>query len=264
MAQKELNARIKQKRDSAANWESKNPVLLNGEIVLVDTSAGELRAKIGDGTKTYKQLAFSDEVLRNLITSKADKTAIPTVNNATLTIQKNGSAVATFTANSATNATANITVPTKTSDLTNNSGFITDIDDFVYVGTDTPASTVKLWINPEGDADTVSSPIIQITNATYTITKSDVNNTLTSNNENLDIVVTVPSGIEVTNFEAAIFNYKSATTKISFSTNTKVAMLGESALLDAPSFTVEKYGMAAIKRIEQNVWLISGNVEVVQ
>lgn len=37
---------------------------------------------------------------------------IPTVNNATLTIQKNGSTVATFTANSSTNTTANITVPT--------------------------------------------------------------------------------------------------------------------------------------------------------
>lgn len=37
---------------------------------------------------------------------------IPTVNNATLTIQKNGSNVATFTANASSNATANITVPT--------------------------------------------------------------------------------------------------------------------------------------------------------
>ena len=50
---------------------------------------------------------------------------IPTVNNATLTIQKNGTNVQTFTANQSTNATANITVPTKTSDLTNDSGFIT-------------------------------------------------------------------------------------------------------------------------------------------
>ena len=50
---------------------------------------------------------------------------IPTVNDATLTIQKNGTDVATFSANSSTNATANITVPTKTSDLTNDSGFIT-------------------------------------------------------------------------------------------------------------------------------------------
>ena len=40
-----------------------------------------------------------------------NKPTIPTVNNATLTIQKNGSTVATFTANSSTNTTANITVP---------------------------------------------------------------------------------------------------------------------------------------------------------
>ena len=58
------------------------------------------------------------------IATKANITDIPTVNNATLTIQKNGSNVATFTANSATNATANIAVPTKTSDLTNDSNFV--------------------------------------------------------------------------------------------------------------------------------------------
>jgi len=54
-----------------------------------------------------------------------DKPTIPTVNNATLTIQKNGTNVQTFTANQSTNATANITVPTQTSELTNNSGFLT-------------------------------------------------------------------------------------------------------------------------------------------
>ena len=37
---------------------------------------------------------------------------LPTVNNATLTIQQNGTAVGTFTANSSTNETVNITVPT--------------------------------------------------------------------------------------------------------------------------------------------------------
>lgn len=40
-----------------------------------------------------------------------DAPEIPVVNNATLTIQKNGVAVQTFTANQSTNATANITVP---------------------------------------------------------------------------------------------------------------------------------------------------------
>lgn len=48
------------------------------------------------------------------------------IGNATLTIQRNGTTVNTFTANASSNVTANITVPTKTSDLTNNSGFITD------------------------------------------------------------------------------------------------------------------------------------------
>lgn len=54
-----------------------------------------------------------------------NKPTIPTVNNATLTIQKNGTTVKTFTANASSNVTANITVPTKTSDITNDSGFVT-------------------------------------------------------------------------------------------------------------------------------------------
>ena len=47
--------------------------------------------------------------------------------NGTLTIQRNGTNVQTFTANQTGNATANISVPTKTSDITNDSGFITGI-----------------------------------------------------------------------------------------------------------------------------------------
>lgn len=42
---------------------------------------------------------------------------IPTVNNATLTIQKNGTTVNTFSANASSNVTANITVPTQASDI---------------------------------------------------------------------------------------------------------------------------------------------------
>ena len=58
-------------------------------------------------------------------TDLSNKPTIPTVNNATLTIQKNGTTVKTFTANASANVTANITVPTKTSELTNDSGYIT-------------------------------------------------------------------------------------------------------------------------------------------
>ena len=55
----------------------------------------------------------------------------PTVNNGTLTIQKNGTNVQTFSANQSGNATANITVPTKTSELTNDSGYVSDLSNYV-------------------------------------------------------------------------------------------------------------------------------------
>lgn len=58
-----------------------------------------------------------------------NKPTIPTVNNATLTIQKNGTNVSTFTANASSNVTANITVPTKVSELTNDSGYKTTDND---------------------------------------------------------------------------------------------------------------------------------------
>ena len=73
-----------------------------------------------------------------------NKPTIPTVNDATLTIQKNGSDVATFTANASSNVTANVTVPTTTSELTNNSDFVSDAS---YVHTDnnfTNAEKTKL------------------------------------------------------------------------------------------------------------------------
>ena len=54
----------------------------------------------------------------------SNKPTIPTVNNGALIIKKNGIDVATFTANQSSKTTADITVPTKTSDLTNDSGFI--------------------------------------------------------------------------------------------------------------------------------------------
>ena len=76
MATKQFNVRIGMKRDTAANWEQNNPVLLNGEIIIVDTASGEVRFKVGDGTKLYKQLPFSDEAVRALISAKEDKISL--------------------------------------------------------------------------------------------------------------------------------------------------------------------------------------------
>lgn len=63
------NVRIKHKRDTSANWTAQNPVLLDGEIIVVDTDNGT-RTKTGDGDKRYSQLPFDDEILRNLIAAR--------------------------------------------------------------------------------------------------------------------------------------------------------------------------------------------------
>ena len=62
------------------------------------------------------------------ITISSDNTisaSQPKVNNGTLTIQKNGTNVATFTANQSSNATANITVPTTVAELSDASAYVT-------------------------------------------------------------------------------------------------------------------------------------------
>ena len=83
---------------------------------------------ITDATSNYVTNSSLTTTLADYVTDTELQTAIgniPTVNNATLTIQKNGTTVNTFTANASSNVTANITVPTATSDLINDSGFIT-------------------------------------------------------------------------------------------------------------------------------------------
>ena len=76
----------------------------------------------------------------------ATTSQIPTVNNATLTIQKNWTTVNTFTANASSNVTANISVPTDTWDLTNWAWFITGITSWDV--------TTALWYTPQSALST--------------------------------------------------------------------------------------------------------------
>lgn len=73
-SKKYLNARVQMKKDTAANWEAANPVILAGEFIIVTTASGETRFKVGDGTKRYTQLPFTDEPIRGLIGEKLGKT----------------------------------------------------------------------------------------------------------------------------------------------------------------------------------------------
>lgn len=57
------------------------------------------------------------------LAQKADKSAIPTVGDGVLSVQRNGKIVGTFSANAAENASINIPVPEKVSELENDAGY---------------------------------------------------------------------------------------------------------------------------------------------
>lgn len=78
-----------------------------------------------------------------------------------LTIKKNGTTVGTFSANQSTNSTINISVPTKTSDLSNDSGFLTRSDItgvYTYKGSVANTSALDNIQNPSvGDVYNVTA-----------------------------------------------------------------------------------------------------------
>ncbi len=103
---------------------------LQGEIALKEDIISDLttiRTGASFGATAVQPADLATVATSGSYNDLSNKPTIPTVNNATLTIQKNGTTVKTFTANASSNVTANITVPTKTSDLTNDSGYITGI-----------------------------------------------------------------------------------------------------------------------------------------
>lgn len=100
----------------------------------------------------------------------SDKPTISTVNNGTLTIQKNGTNVATFTANQSTAATANITVPTAVSELTNDSGYLTSSSNLD--ASKLTSGTVDIARLPQGALER----LVKVANeaARYALTTADV------------------------------------------------------------------------------------------
>lgn len=156
---REFLSRIQNKRDTSANWTKNNPIILNGEIILVDTAEGELRAKIGDGAKTYTQLPFSDEALKSLINTVAnnvaDNTAARHSHSNKDVLDKITGIVTKDNVNSPVHVSDLVDysgfqvgsqqiisqIPKKTSDLTNDSGYLTEHQSLSGLATESYVNT---------------------------------------------------------------------------------------------------------------------------
>lgn len=94
MSEKTLKTRIKQRRDTVANWTKNNPVLLKGEIAIVEDTDGAIRFKVGDGSKTFSALAYTDEKLKAEIATKGNKLAAAGSETIPVYIKSDGTATA--------------------------------------------------------------------------------------------------------------------------------------------------------------------------
>lgn len=94
------------------------------DVSELDNDVGYITKDVNDLTNYTLSSNLSTVATSGDYDDLTNKPTIPTVNDGTLTLQVNGTTVNTFTANSSTNVTTNITVPTHTSNLTNDSGYI--------------------------------------------------------------------------------------------------------------------------------------------
>lgn len=94
MNEKILKTRIKQRRDTVDNWTRNNPVLLKGEIAIVEDTDGAIRFKVGDGSKTFSALAYTDEKLKAEIATKGNKLAAAGSETIPVYIKSDGTASA--------------------------------------------------------------------------------------------------------------------------------------------------------------------------
>ena len=119
---------------------------------------------------TWLKGQLSTVALTGSYNDLSDKPTISTVNDGTLTIQKNGVNVQTFTANQSTNATANITVPTAVSELTNDLGYLTSSSNLD--ASKLTSGTVDIARLPQGALER----LIKVANeaARYALTTADV------------------------------------------------------------------------------------------
>lgn len=148
MATSTFNARVRMKRDTSANWTTNNPVLLDGEIIVVDTASGDVRFKVGDGTSRYTALPFLDEgwdipapssttpsmdgaadIGTSVTYARADHVHPSDTSRAAASHTHSASDITSGLATVATSGSYNDlsnkpSIPTATSDLTNDSGFV--------------------------------------------------------------------------------------------------------------------------------------------
>ena len=243
MATNTLNTRIVICNDTTANWGSSEKVLLKGEVGIEFTTDGAPKIKIGDGTNTFAALpyaAMTPAEVSTAIKSAVDAAKHSHANKSTLdaievaltnALKRNYDAAYTHStqAHAPSNAQANVietvkvngtaltpsskavdvTVPTKVSQLTNDSGYKT-VDHTYTLGANASATNGNAAVSLKGGQGDNTSVTIKGTGATTVTT--DANGVVVVNSTNT--VYTHPnSGVAVGTYHSVTVDAKGHVTK---------------------------------------------------
>lgn len=226
MANTNWNTRIILCNDETVNWGTSDKVIMKGEVALEFTASGEVKIKIGDGVKTFTQLGYATMTPNEI--NEAVKKAIQTASHSHANKAILDAMTASFTtqlktnydkayqhsqaAHAPSNAQANIIeeikvngvkqnpeeksvnvkVPTKVSELNNDSGFVSK-DTKYTLETPVSAGNGNAAITLKGDDSTSDSVTLKGAGAT-TVTTDEAGNILVTSK---DTVYTHPtSGVK--------------------------------------------------------------------
>lgn len=229
---------------------------LEQEAVIVQQGGGAVNSvngQTGDVILTTSDLENTSDYQTGSEVESAISEAIselPTVNDATLTIQKNGASVGTFTANDADNATINITVPTSAADVSAlpastkyGASISVSIDSSTYVMT---TQLKDQDGNNLGSAQTVDLPLESVVvNGSYDSTNKKIILTL-QNGNTIDIpVADLVSGLqtEITSdnkLSAALVDDTSTTNKFVTASEKSTWNAKQDALTAGANITIEE------------------------
>lgn len=241
MANNTLNTRIVICNDTTANWGTSQKVLLKGEYAIEFRESGEPKVKVGNGVDTFANLPYITNTpteITNAINSAVNAAkhthsnkAILDAITASFTTGLKSNYDAAFNhskaAHAPSNAQANVietvkvngaaltpnakavdvTVPTKVSQLTNDTGFITSYKDTTYkLGTPASAANGNATVDLTNNLDSSKQSIV-VKGAGATKVTTDVNGAIVITSSDTDTKYTHPnSGVGAGTYKSVTVN----------------------------------------------------------
>ena len=171
MSDKTIDVRLKQRYDTEANWNSANPVLLEGEMAISSDKNGKY--KVGNGTSTWKQLSYAKSDLQKSDITNALGYTPPTTDTTYATGTETISGITKLYQETGSNTDGTMT-QNAISEALNGKATVSHTHN--YAGSSTAGGSANSAVKLDSSAGTATQPVYfsggKPVACTYTLAKS--------------------------------------------------------------------------------------------